>query len=414
MGKRKQWDPSAVKALQPGERYMAEGIGVRRLADGSLSWWRIHRVPIAQGARGRKGTKVEWELLKECRTKSQAEGIINNVRGKIFTGEYQPRVKNNEVTFEDYLDTFVLLKSELKTVKKYKSQLKRRFVPMWGKRPLRSITTLEIMRWYAARKQEVALATANRELAALKSFFSSACDPDASGQRLIQFSPAARIKPGEEDNARDTVLTEDQMKTLADAAWQRNDFIQPFYFLLEYQGQRMMSVLELMVTHVNLATPGAEEVCFLDHKTGERKWVPLHPFPAKSLRWWFAVGGPRNGYIFPGRGEDGHMTKPYVSWRAFVKGAGLAGLTPHDLRHNFNSQMDKHGVGGATIRAFTGHKTERMRTRYTHAQMEAMREALGRLGAVAERNVTRFEKARKHSANTVDEKPDGTKGNTGP
>jgi integrase len=413
MGKRKQWDAAAVKALKPGERYFAEGIGVRKLADGGLTWWRVHRVPVAQGARGRGGTKVEWELLKECRTKSQAEGIVQNVKGKIFTGEYQPRVKSNETTFAEFVETFLLLKGELKTVKKYKSQFTKVFIPLWGKRALRSITTLEIMQWYAKRKQTGALATANRELAALKSFFATACDPDASGNRLLQFSPAARIKLGEEDNARDTVLSDEQMATIARAAWAQTDYIQPFYFLLDYQGPRMMSVLELQVSHVNLAVPGEEEICLLDHKTGERKWMPLHPYPAKALRWWFAVGGPSDRYIFPGRGTKGHMTKPYVRWREFVASIDMPWLTPHDLRHNFNSQMDKQGVGGATIRAFTLHKTERMRTRYTHAQMQAMREAVNRLGSAAADNVTPFGGVRKHSANIRDEKPKGSMGNPG-
>ncbi len=397
MGKRKQWDQNAVKALKPGERYFAEGIGVRMREDESLSWWIAYRAPVAHGARGRKGTRVEQEQLVACRTKTQAEAILRDRKAKIFTGEYQPRVRAAEILFEEYVDTFVKLKATLSTVKKYESQLRRVFVPMWGKRSMRSIKTIEIITWYVERQKRGALATANRELAALKSFFSTAATPDSDGRRVVETSPAARIPVKKEDNARDTVLTDDQMATLAELARERNDYIRPFYFILDYQGPRMLEALSLRRADV-IFTAGDEAISLVDHKSGERRWVPLHPYTVEALRWWFAVGGPGDIYVFPGRGRNGHMTKPYVEWRKFVAAAGMPWLTPHDLRHNFNSQMDRAGVGSATRGAFTGQKTEAIRRRYTHSQMEIMREAIGRIGAAAAPNVERLGK---HRANTA-------------
>lgn len=71
-------------------------------------------------------------------------------------------------------------------------------------------------------------------------------------------------------------------------------------------------------------------------------------------------------------------------------------LRPHDLRHNFTSQLQAAGISDSIIMSITGHKTHVMLHRYSHANDEHKRDALealpepnaGTLGEVI--NMRRF------------------------
>ena len=56
--------------------------------------------------------------------------------------------------------------------------------------------------------------------------------------------------------------------------------------------------------------------------------------------------------------------------------AQINSLRPHDLRHNFTSQLQAGGVSDSIIMAITGHKTHVMLHRYSHANDEHKRRAL--------------------------------------
>jgi integrase len=61
-------------------------------------------------------------------------------------------------------------------------------------------------------------------------------------------------------------------------------------------------------------------------------------------------------YVFPSPRDD---RKPYSAlpgaWNRIVRGDGLAGLTPHGLRHAFAGMADDLGYSQPTIRALLGH-----------------------------------------------------------
>jgi integrase len=384
MGRRKEWDASAVKALKPGARYFAEGVGVRRNADGELSWWIAYREPVALGGRGRLGTRVRQEQIIGCRTKTEADAVLRLRHTEIFRGEYQPRSKAAATSFADFADTFLKLKAHLETVDKYRQQLRDVFVPLWGKRSIIAVSQADVLDWYVRRLGEVATATANSELACLKSLYS-----EAVRASLVERHPAKGLRMRKPNNARDTVLTDEEMAALAVKAHERKDLVRPLYAVLAHHGPRIQEALKLERADVDFAH---ETISFVDSKTRERRVVPMHSKARDALLWWFSVAD-RSRWVFPGVGETGHVVNPYKPWQSFVDAAGLPELTPHDLRHNFISQLDRQGVGDATIRALTGHKTAAMRRRYSHSSMQIMRDALVRIGSKAP--------ARKHRANTA-------------
>ena len=54
-----------------------------------------------------------------------------------------------------------------------------------------------------------------------------------------------------------------------------------------------------------------------------------------------------------------------VGWRSF-----------HSLRHSFNSFLANSGVSQDTRKKYTGHSTNSANNRYTHEDVEAIREEL--------------------------------------
>lgn len=64
-------------------------------------------------------------------------------------------------------------------------------------------------------------------------------------------------------------------------------------------------------------------------------------------------------------------------WIRLCRAAEIENLRPHDLRHNFTSQLQAAGVSDSIIMSITGHKTHVMLLRYSHANDEHKRKALG-------------------------------------
>mgnify|MGYP003525981382 FL=1 len=72
-------------------------------------------------------------------------------------------------------------------------------------------------------------------------------------------------------------------------------------------------------------------------------------------------------------------------------------LRPHDLRHNFTSQLQAAGISDSIIMSITGHKTHVMLHRYSHSNDEHKRKALKALPdhqAVISGDVVSIRKAR--------------------
>ncbi len=72
-------------------------------------------------------------------------------------------------------------------------------------------------------------------------------------------------------------------------------------------------------------------------------------------------------------------------------------LRPHDLRHNFTSQLQAAGISDSIIMSITGHKTHVMLHRYSHSNDEHKRKALEALPdhqAVISGDVVSIRKAR--------------------
>jgi integrase len=76
-------------------------------------------------------------------------------------------------------------------------------------------------------------------------------------------------------------------------------------------------------------------------------------------------------------------------WRTISKRAGLEGLRIHDLRHSFASVGAGLGLGLPIVGKLLGHKEPATTARYAHFDIDPLRRATDRIGAVIEGALTR-------------------------
>ena len=74
-------------------------------------------------------TRQVKERVPHCRNKSQAEGILMARRGAIFDGTYRARRKAEPTTLAHFAERFLDAKRHLRTVKKYRQQLRDHLIP---------------------------------------------------------------------------------------------------------------------------------------------------------------------------------------------------------------------------------------------------------------------------------------------
>ena len=84
---------------------------------------------------------------------------------------------------------------------------------------------------------------------------------------------------------------------------------------------------------------------------------------------------PRDGAAILGGWHNGSK-----AWPRIAKGAGIHGVTLHDLRHTFTSIGDDLGFSEATRGALVGHAASSQTGRYTHKLSKDLKEAAAQIG----------------------------------
>lgn len=362
MSKRNKFDASVLRKLPPGSWVWEQGIGYRADERGRGSWYIKYRAPVpgeyTDGVR--PPTRQVKERIANCRNRSQAEGVLMARRATIFDGTYRPRRKSEPVTLAEFGPRFLEAKRHLRTVQKYEYLIRAFLSPHFGNKPLSVISNRDVLDYYNVRLDTgMAIASINGELACLKSLFS-----EAIRAGVCQFNPVRGIRLLNPNNVRDRILSSDESARLFAAADAFPDYVRPFFYTLYHTGMRKGEALVLRWADVEFEH---RRLVVRDSKTGEGRKVPLRQALADELIRWkpFAGGSP---WLFPGRYDNAApMNTIRPGWLRLCQAAEVVDLTPHDLRHNFTSMLQAHGVSDSVIMSITGHKTHVMLHRYSHA-----------------------------------------------
>jgi len=226
------------------------------------------------------------------------------------------------------------------------NMLRRRVLPRWRHRAIVDISRQDVRQLVEQVAEAGAPIVANRVAALLSKLFAFALDRD-----LVQASPAVRIpRPGQEQ-ARDRVVTEDELRAL----WLAFDALEPtmgaFYKLRLLTAQRGGEVAGMRWQDVDLASswwtiPASGSKNRLSHR------VPLSPSAVTLLR-----------ALRPKEDPDVMATPAYVLAGARGKRqqseAAATFTVPdfrgHDLRRTAASMMASGGIQRLTISKILNH-----------------------------------------------------------
>lgn len=191
---------------------------------------------------------------------------------------------------------------------------------------------------------------------------------------------------------------DEEQRILAAAKTSMSRSLFPAVQVSIHTGLRCQELRTLRWQNVDLLK---EEIRVGKSKTssGEGRVIPLSATALGCLKEWKATfpDAKANHFVFPSEKYtknkpggslavyDCDPTKPMGSWKkAWTTARRIARVSCrwHDLRHSFVSKMGDLKVSDQTLMSMTGHLSRKMLERYSHARMEAKRDAVHALDAI--------------------------------
>ena len=316
-------------------------------------------------ARGVPGAK-----LKRWKVSSLNKTVAKQQEALIKTDLMKGLIKSNQVqgpmTFKALAGAYLAL-PRVKAQANYERKqmwIEQRFLPVFGaNRLITAITPESIEAYYQSRRKEVALATANRELAAIKHIFSWACGTARKlplAHPYLDKNPARSVWKETEDNVRDEILEPTQFEDLQTHS---AEYLRPIILVAYATGMRLGEILGLTWSKVDLKG-GFIRLKGEDTKSGEGRLIPLDVFPGlrEMFRDLHKTRSLHEHHVFLHDGQPVLSLKG--AFKAACKGAGITNFRFHDLRHTAITNMRRAGIDPLTIMQISGHKTMVCFTRY--------------------------------------------------
>ena len=147
-------------------------------------------------------------------------------------------------------------------------------------------------------------------------------------------------------------------------------------------GLRRAELVSLDLGHYERADGGGR--LLVHGKRNKQRYVPVVNGAAAALGDWLAVRGDKPGPLFlvtGNRNHGGRMTTQavYAMLKARAAAAGIASLSPHDLRRTFVGDLLDAGADIVTVQKLAGHSSVETTARYDRRDEKAKTAAVGRL-----------------------------------
>jgi hypothetical protein len=196
------------------------GLALRITENGGRSWCAFYRFK----GRLRRFTIGHYPAIKPAQARREAAAALERVREGVDPAEEKrahremrtPEADTFGAVALDYLERHHRKNSRESTFLEAKRDIERNVLPKWRSRPIASISrrdVVDLIDGVIARGAEV---QANRTLARLRALFNWAIEKDR-----VAASPVARMKLPTQEQARDRVLSDDELRWL----WQGSDEI---------------------------------------------------------------------------------------------------------------------------------------------------------------------------------------------
>jgi len=376
---------------------------VRDAKGRSPYWYACYTDP--NGRRLKKSTELtaKSKALEMARGLEKAAreaklGSLTEARTRALLGEILQGISGQSLrvfSVREWLGNFVKQKRKAKAEKTAArhEQMMDEFVEFLGPRAERNIaaiTTKDIADFRDDRHSlGLTSTTVNLDITVLSAAFNKAVK-----QGLIPVNPCAGVEPLKDDKPHRSkeTFTPDQVSALLRNA---NDQWKGLILVAFYTGQRLGDCAALRWRNVDLVR---KTIRFQSGKTGQEVEVPTH-VALEDYLLDLPTAKSDDEFLFPSLAEQAERSVSPLSkqFRKLMKKAEIEqriirerkgentaartvhALSFHSLRHSFTSILADAGVPEEVRMALTGHKSRDVHKRYTHYELERLRQAAANL-----------------------------------
>lgn len=312
----------------------------------------------ANGRRIREKVGPSKRIAENALAKRKAE----IAEGRFFDMKHQSRSKFYEAA-ERFLS---YSKANKKSYRRDEGIVRIYLVPAFGKKRLDTVTSWDIEKYKARRKELASAATVNRELACMKTIFNKAIQ-----WGMASSNPVKGVALMPENNRRVRFLMHEEIHPLLHAC---PTYLQPIVHIALNTGMRLGEILSLTWADIDFRR---QQVTVRDSKNGESRIIEMNSTLRETLQ------GMKRSTAYPHvcLGQSG---KPVTTVRkAFMKACKAAAIEDfrfHDLRHTFASHLVMNGTDLTTVKELLGHKSIEMTLRYAHLSQPHRKNAVEELG----------------------------------
>ena len=342
-------------------------------------WWSAGKTAL-------KASKLRAELLENIRQGLHPQSLKEMRMQEVVEAEAKQQAAETEarlnITFDEvfgrYLDT---LKGghRVSTESRYRTHL----APVFGAKPLRSITPFDLERFKSQSKTRTLSAKSiHHDLCIIRTVFRKA----AAWGLYSGPNPTDKVAFPKLNNKRLRYLSIDEAHTLLATLRERSPQTADQALLALHCGLRAGEVLDLRWGNLDFK---ARVIHLLDPKAGESQQA----FMTDQVEEMLLSRLPENvrpaDFIFPGR-DGGRQFKVSDTFVRTVADLGLNDgvddarerVVFHSLRHTFCSWLALQGTPLYTIQRLARHKSIAMTERYAHLAPDHKQDAVNSMAAL--------------------------------
>ena len=350
-GRAEYWDKSvSADASLPGS------FGLRVTPNGAMTWVLMYRVDDPTNPKRKKQRRMTiggYPAYSLSAAREHAREMLKLAGQGIDPVDAKAEKKvavANEQTVGGAVALFIERHARRHNRPSTAKEVERVFnvyvLPRWSRRPLSSITPADVDNLLEDRIAAGHGYMANRLLAHVRKFFNWCIE-----RRWLSASPAAGLKSPVKEQARDRVLSKDEIVEFWSGCDELGWPFGPALKLLLLTGQRRDEVARMQWSHLDLEE-GLWTLPKQETKADRQHEVPLSPMAQEIIK---AV--PRNGdFVFTTTGRT-----PISGFSKIkVRLDGLSSLTDwrfHDLRRTAASSMAEIGIAPHVIEKVLNHAT---------------------------------------------------------
>lgn len=331
---------SLPPSMEKRPKYL-NGIGVFRGSRGLTAWLKI-RLPHGGVLKGKSyGPNASVELKVGDLDSWSWEQLVQKHRelqGKADRGEALEEVPG--ATFAVFAgEWFERAQKRVRAISTERITLQKHLVPFFGRFGLKQISTSDVNRWIAKRRDVAKPSTVQREFNTLRAILN-----DAVRSGLIEKSPTQNADPIRGAVARQRFLTNEELIALLAIADKQAEWLPDFVLWAVHSGMRKGEMQGL--TWADVRELGADRVVIdVKHsKSGQPRFVVATKTMREVLERQKARRLAGDNRVFP-------ISKMTLRrrWEAARASAGLSDVTIHDLRRTHATHAAVAGVDLRTL-----------------------------------------------------------------